>query len=1025
MNSPTYANPITRSHYSCGTAVGTVDQIIDKAKADGLSALGITDRSTMSGVIDFYNKGKKKGLPIMIGMELFVRTDAVSGWVSLLVKNQDGYKCLCKISTALELNRQGKKEPNIHIDDICHLLKDMVAIVRTPSMADILEPLLSDDVYIAVAPYKSDNPVSPVELVFCKEVRWVVTSDAFMPTTGDRAVRKIMSDNLKTEYSQDDDRFMMSLQELLGTFVVHRKDLNPNLILGGIKNSEVIAQKCGNISLKFPDQLVNYPHLLHPLNDNNCSKEELLMKIIISNRRFDIQNPVYWERLQYELRTIFYNDRINLVDYFLVTEDLVRWCGENNEEVGPGRGSGAGSLILYGCMVTDLDPIKHGLLFERFISKGRIEAGTLPDVDIDFSNPERVRQYLRETYGEDRVIQIGTFQTLKAKGALKDAFKALHPEIEFGDVQKISNSFPKVEQGEKEVDYFKRALEESQHVSTKMAEFPDVSGAIKKLLGFNRQSGIHACGLSITEDPFEDFLPVRYAEDKRVLAFNANSAEKCGVIKYDILGLRTLKFFQKAMDLIRSKYEWPKKLRDIPRDDQETFDAFTRGDTESVFQFNSDVAKSILTKIKIESLEDLSLVTAVGRPGPMKNGQHFEFIKRKNKEVPCIAPHPALEKTLEPTFGIMIYQESVMLAGQILGGFSLAETDDVRKAMGKKIPEVLEPYKKRFVDNCEKEFPDTAEKHADGIGTGAEHIWHLMETFSSYGFNKSHSNAYALIGYYCQWIKVHFPLEWWTACLSEGKSEKVRDYYLNAKNFASLPTVNHSKDDYFIEYDHNQIYMPLSAIKFVGAKAVADIYAKRPFSTFEDFLTRTNGRVVNKRVILGLIFSDAFPEFNKSKYKLIEEYFIFRGEPMPSELLHLTKDKELEMASEYLDFMAIDYYQEYPELFDMTQLCYPDQVLDHPDDSIEFVGKIAKIKKKQTKKKKQDYAVCEIVNAGQSAFVTFWPEEWNYFTKSESNIGLASIIKIKVGVNDYNGAKNLICKNLITLDQLRGLRSGN
>lgn len=1032
-----------KSHYSCGIAIGTAKQFIQSAKEKGLSSIAITDFSTLGGSLDFYNQGKRQNFKVAIGCEF--KIDNLEP-IALYCYNQEGYTNLCRLVTSSNLNNK-----ELSVQDLYDHRNGLYCLTAEFQHNSVLKPIFADNLYFEIRPYPSDYKRNEDIINNIEENRIVVSCDSYMPNAEDKILQDIMVQNStfgSKEVLFDHPRYLMSAKEQIINFVKNYPLLIPqNILVGGIKRAEKIVEHCSEIELKFQDQIVNYPHLLHPLNPDGVDKLTLLRRILNENNRWDSTDQRYSDRIEMEIDAITNNSRVNLIDYFLVLEDLCRYCRDNDIPVGPGRGSGAGSLVLYGLQVTNLDPIKYGLLFERFISKGRIEAGTLPDVDLDFANQEVVRQYLISLYGEDRVKPIGTYQTLATRGALKDAFRTLYPEVEFWQMNKITGAIDDGlrEEGDSETQFFNRQLKENETFAKLMEPFPKVKDAVIKLVGFNRQPGIHPCGLAITQDPIKDFMPIRFTKEKEVLEFQAEDCESSGVIKYDILGLKTLKFFQSCLRNIKDRYEndnsgfdYPKSIYDIPLDDRMTYKAFEAGDTESVFQFNSNVAKAILTKIKINSLDDLSMVTSVGRPGPMNNGQHYDFIKRKNGEKEPTPPHPALKELLEDTLGVMIYQESVMKCAQLMGGYSLAETDNIRKAMGKKKLEILLPYKEGFIKNCQEKYPDTKQMmppRGDGEPTVsiAENIWNLMETFSGYGFNKSHSMCYTLIGYYCQYLKVHYPLEWWSACLEHaGGPEHTKRFYSAFRNRILLPSINLSTDHFRIIYEDRNIQdengddvegwivMPFGSVKNVGDKASRAIQDSAPYKDFEDFFNRVNKRQVNKRVVINLIFAGAFDSFEKDKEKLLSQYYTLRKEKkIPPEHQNITRDYELEMKYQVMDFLTLDYIDVHSSLLHGCK--YPEQINGmKSDEEVNIVGKITEINKRKIKKGDnagKEFYVMDVVNNDEPYSVIVWPEQVGIY---KHNLEKNNVVVISGKTKkDWNDKSQVTAKSIHTINEIR------
>jgi DNA polymerase-3 subunit alpha len=1066
-----YANLHCRSTFSTGLAIGTSEDIINRARAANLAAVAVTDYSTLSGVLDFYKAGREAKFPTAIGTEVSYFDDHENSKdryqnVVLLAKDQVGYENLCKLTSLSNQDDRRNGNPRLSIEDIREHREGLVCLSgnatgpfpmslrRSGNTAagvqiglkrlSTLKEIFGEDFYIEIVlndesfekeevearryQYVKRHTYNPqvtynhllLAAAAKLNVKPLISSDSYMPNKEDKILQDVVISNVLFGCPLPEARWIKSAEELYDLWRAGHPYLDRSTFSNLCRNSLEAAAKVCSIELKFSPQVVNYPHILHPLGKSGQTKLQLVLEIVRANGRVPLEDPVYANRLSYELKAICQNGKIDLIDYFLVLEDLCRWCRDNGIVVGPGRGSGAGSLLNYALRITHLDPIKYGLLFERFISEGRIQKGTLPDVDLDFSDQEAVRNYLVDKYGADRVKPIGVMQTLRLKNAVKDAFKALAPDLPFQIVNSVSTKLPKQDPEESEHEYYARCLEENATFADYMDKYPSVKDAVSRLIGFNRQPGIHPCGLAISQDPLYGFAPMRNLKDKWVLEFNADDSAYAGIIKYDILGLTTLKYFKTCLELIKQRHGIDLDIYTIPLDDTPTLRAFEKGDTESVFQFNSDVSRNILTKISVRGVDTLSLVTSVGRPGPMANGQHFEFIKRATNHEPPTPPHPSLDETLKDSYGIMIYQEGVMKASQILGGFTLAEADDVRKAMGKKKLEYIKPYKDRFVQYAIAHFPDIDQKRA-------EEIWQLMETFSGYGFNKSHSMSYALIGYICQYLKVHYKLEWWTACLTHATdTAHVAAYYKAAKAIIRLPDVNASTNEYYIT-DDGFIQMPFSVVKGVGDSANAEISSKRPFTSFQDFFERITKTKVNKKPFTQLIFAGAFdrlwPELGETEHKvaMVAEYYRLRGDKIPEDLQNLTRHKVLEKQNDALDFMVPNYYDIYEEAFaeDERKLFSEFKKIDK-DQSFWVGGQITKIDKREIKKGENAGSFMwklTVSNAGESIQVVVWPELARLYLPI---LNEGQVIKLKGRIGFYYDAVQMTALNILSIQNLIG-----
>ena len=1047
-----YANLHGKSHFSCGQAIGKSSEIIKTAKELGLAGVAMTDFCSLGGVFNFIQEGKKQDFPVVVGAEInYWLTSTEYYKIVLLVKEQAGYHNLCKLITSAYRWEYKIGTPACSLPDLEDFSQGLLCLTgdidgaiakdyltldsdtaykKARSRVSDLKRIFKDDLYLELTlsneMYQWDskekdyvkryevNPqhtanVHAIAMAERMGLKTIITSNNCVPKESDKSYLDVVIRNTprgKEGYYVRQANHIFSGEELESRGKLFGIGLKH--IQQAMGNSIEALNKCREVDFNFNSQVVNYPIIDHPLHKDGMGKEDLVWEIIKHYGRLK-EDSAYQERIAYELDTIIRNGKINLIDYFLVLEDLCRWCRNNGIIVGPGRGSGAGSLLNFCLKITHLDPIKNGLLFERFISEARILKGTYPDIDLDFSDQARVKQYLYERYGYDRVRPISVFQTMRLKTAIKDAFKLHYPDVDYNTVNTITTSLGRKEELETEVEYFERLVQEDETFKNSIySVYSKIGDAVEHLIGYNRQTGIHPCGMAITQGLLEEIVPIRKVRGAECLDYSLDACETVGVIKYDILSLSTLRYIQTCVNLIKERHGIDVDIYDIPTDDKDVYHQFNKGNTESVFQFNSDVAKGILTRIISESIEDLSLTTSAGRPGPMQNQQHIEFIERKIGAKETNPPHPALKETLEETYGIMMYQESVMQASVILGGFSLSEADDIRKAMGKKKKHLLKPYKERFIAHAQEKYDDIDEHRAG-------EIWHLMETFAGYGFNKSHSMAYAYIGYLCMYLKHHYPLEWWFGCLTNtvDKPEKFREYYQAAEGFTKLPSINESTNEFFIKDD--KIVLPFSVIKKVGEKANAEISAHRPYTDLKDFYDKVNKRVINKTVFTQLIFSGAFSDFEIDKYKLLNDYFITLrgGKNLPEEFEHINREKLVELEKNSLDFMELDYYEVYQEVFNEDSIL-PLNLLDKAKTKTSVVvgGKVTKLTKGKTKKG-DVYATAIIQNNECEVKVRLWSEEYRMYADKTKE---GNVLKIKGKVDRWNNKSQVVATHVFTLE---------
>jgi DNA polymerase-3 subunit alpha len=571
----------------------------------------------------------------------------------------------------------------------------------------------------------------------------------------------------------------------------------------------------------------------------------------------------YKDRLEYELDVI---KRMQFPGYFLVVADFINYAKRNGIPVGPGRGSSAGSLVAYALKITDLDPIRHVLLFERFLNP---ERRSMPDIDVDFCIRGRAQviQYVKDKYGADRVAQIATFGTLKAKAAIKDVGRALG--FSFAETDAIAKLIPAPKQG------FDYPLTESIKMEPRLQDLLKTDPRVKNLMdhalrleGLTRHASTHAAGVVLSNLPLVDHLPLFVDKEGGIVTqFDMGSVEKIGLVKFDFLGLKTLTLIYDCLKLIETTREVKVDLEHLPLDDKQTYRLLCNGNTTGVFQLESTGIREMTVKIRPNCFEDLVAILALYRPGPLDSGMAEEYIKRKHGKEKIKYLHPLLEPVLKDTYGVIVYQEQVMQIAQVLGGYSMGDADILRRAMGKKDPEEMAAQRQRFVEGAQKKKID-AQRAAE--------IFDQMETFARYGFNKSHSAAYALVSYQTAFLKTHYPVEFMAGLMTSemGDTDKV------IKNLAECrereievlaPDINESRAHFTPVGD--KIRFGLAAVKNVGEKAVEVILescAKEgSFDSLYDFCRRVDLTAVNRRVIESLIKCGAFDSTQMSRARML------------------------------------------------------------------------------------------------------------------------------------------------------------
>lgn len=659
----------------------------------------------------------------------------------------------------------------------------------------------------------------------------------------------------------------------------------------------------------------------------------------------------------------------------------------------------------------------------------------LPDIDFDTDSRDRIKDYLKNKYGANRVSLLGTYQTLKSKGAIKDVCRRLRPELSdadkkalmdagkpvpktmtFEEVNIITKKFDLLKRTDfgndpdSELKFFNATLDSDPWLKDWFDKNKDVKDAVSQILGNAKSTGIHAGGIVVAGKDIFNIIPLSYERSEQIWVTQPEMAfvELAGLIKYDFLGLKTLEDFNRCIQLIEKRHGKRYLLSDIPLDDQEVLTNFRLGKTESVFQFNTDLSVSLLTKLKsLDSVNDLALITSILRPGPLNMKMDETFVRRKNEIEPITYVHPKLRESLSETYGIVVYQEQVMQIVQILGGLTPAESLMVMKGMAKKQKEKLIKFESRFKEHASK---------AHGVKEDlAQGIWDLLASFAEYGFNKSHAIAYSCMSYICMWFKTKYPKEWMAAVLAGAEKDDFKILYQHWRDHIIKPHINYSKNTYFIT-DDGEISMPFSAINGVGEKAVDAIVLKQPYSSFEDFFARVDRRKVTKATFINLIFSGAFDCFipadqtpNKFRKNLINQLFELRHkEKKPNkveleqdtqfknEIAIMTKTKFLIKELTVLNFTSFDYFDYFKNKVDdlkngarengqSLQIYQPSEVLEAAkankgDKRKEFVvfGAVLEverilIKKEGSKFKGKEMLKFKISNNGQPIDAVVFP----------------------------------------------------
>ncbi|KUK36541.1 MAG: DNA polymerase III subunit alpha [Thermacetogenium phaeum] len=874
------------SEYSLLDGASRLRDLVERAAELEMPALALTDHGVMYGVIDFYKLAKNAGLHPVLGCEVYVaprsrhdrnpHVDDSPHHLVLLAENERGYKNLMALVSAAHLDGFYYK-PRVDKELLARHSKGLIALTACLA-GEIPRLLLSGEVDKArevALHYREifgrdnfylemmDHQMPEQEKVNAglrkisgdTGIPLVVTNDSHYLRREDARIHDILL-CIQTGKTLDDDNrlrftgqefYLKSPEEMAALFPEDQDALNRTV---------EIAERC---RVDFDFSQMHLPDFQVPEGYDLNSYLRRLCEEGLERRYPDGVPQEARERLEHELRVI---GQMGFSGYFLIVQDFVNWARKRGIPVGPGRGSAAGSLVAYVLGITNIDPLRYGLLFERFLNPDRI---TMPDIDIDFCYERRneVIDYVVKKYGDEHVAQIITFGTMMARGAIRDVGRVLGMPL--AEVDRIAKLVP-----EEPGVTLEKALQ-TPELSQLYEKNPDVRQLIdlaRAIEGMPRHASTHAAGIVISPEPLVNYLPLQRNGDAVITQFPKETVEELGLLKMDFLGLRTLTVIGDALQIIETRQGIKLDPNQFPLDDRRTYELLSSGETSGVFQLESAGMRHILKNMKPRRFEDLIALVALYRPGPLGSGMVDDFIARKNGQTRVEYPHPLLEPVLKETYGVILYQEQVMQISSVLAGFTMAEADSLRRAMGKKKPEVIAGMRKNFLEGAMKLNVEPGK---------AGEIFDLMEHFAGYGFNKSHSAAYALISYQTAYLKANYPIAYMAALLTSfrNNSDKI-SYYIQECRRMGLeilpPDVNESLENFTVVGD-KKIRFGLTAVKNVGEGAVEAIIRAREeggrFTSLDDFCWRVDLRQVNKRVIESLILCGAFDTLGAYRSQLM------------------------------------------------------------------------------------------------------------------------------------------------------------
>ncbi|HEX6810427.1 MAG TPA: DNA polymerase III subunit alpha [Planctomycetota bacterium] len=879
-DAPPFVHLHVRSHYSLLAAPSLVGSLVEAAAADGQTALALTDNGNLFGAVEFFKACRDRKIKAIVGQTTYVakRTrkdgagaDNPTHDLTLLAADNRGLDNLRKLSGRTWLEGFSYK-PRADMELLQDHREGIIALSGTVSgqiatsiqhgdlagarahALQLRELFGPENFFFEVAEtgFEAQRKVSTALRALGRElsIPCVATNDVHYQKAEDWLAQDIMLCIRSGKTVADQQRFRMGSREL---FLKSRAQMAQSFAdwPDALAQSVAIAERC-NVSMEF-----GVYHLPVFKPEDGSTPDAWFERLCREGARTRYGEPDarVKERLDYEIGVI---RKLGFVSYFLIVQDFIAKARSMGIPVGPGRGSAAGSLVAYSLGITDVCPLRYALLFERFLNPARV---SMPDIDIDFCGNRRdeVIEYVRQKYGNDCVCQIITFGTMASRGVLRDVGRVL--DFPIADVDRLCKKVP---QGPG------ASLEQALETDAELRQIRDSSPQHKRLFelslkleGLARHSSIHAAGVVIADRPLRDYVPLAKNGEDVITQWQMTELEEVGLLKMDFLGLKTLTILQEAERLIQEVHGKRIELASLPLDDRETYALMTRGETQGVFQLESSGMRELLTRLKPDTFEDVIAVLALYRPGPLGSGMVDMFVRRKHGEEEAQYPHASTKPILEPTYGVIVYQEQVMQISAVIGGFSMTEADNLRKAMGKKKPEVMAKFKDQFIAGAR------AQGHGEKF---AKELFETMEHFAGYGFNKSHSTAYALVTYQTAWLKAHYQVEFTAANLTveSSNSDKIKEFVDEARRSGMPilpPSVNLSQRYFSVEA--KSIRYGLGAIKGVGTRAADAIAAERrrggDFSSLEDLCERLDGNMLNKTALEALVQAGALDGLGRTR----------------------------------------------------------------------------------------------------------------------------------------------------------------
>jgi DNA polymerase III subunit alpha len=942
LGSSSFVHCHVHTEYSILDGAARIGELFEAAARMEMPAIAVTDHGNMYAALDFYQAGRKWGVKPIIGSELYVATRSrfekssrekdSSRHLTVLAQDDRGYRNLMRLVTAGHLDGFFYR-PRIDKEILAQHAEGLIGFsgCLASEVNEHLKIGAFDEALKVAAEYRdifgADNYFIELQdhgladqrkvlgdlLEISRKlgVRTVATNDLHYTKRDDASAHDVLlciQTNAKINeagrFKFDAEEFYLkSAEEMRAVFADHPDACDATL---------EIAERC-NISIEFGQ--LHLPPYTPPTGE---TQESYLRRLVAEGARERYGEPLTQEahdRISHELKIII---DMGFAGYFLIVADLIAFARSRGIRVGPGRGSAAGSVVSYSLRITDLDPIRYGLIFERFLNPERRQ---MPDIDMDFDERRRgeMIRYATERYGEDRVAQIITFGTIKGKQALRDASRVMDLPYTFGD--RLAKMYPPPILGkeaplkacfEKSFSWpdpgrndaypnagdLRKAYQEDE-IATRVIDIA------RQLEGLRRQVSVHAAGVVIGDRPLVEYLPLKRAEEAGgggiVTQYEMHGVEELGLLKMDFLGLRNLTVINEAVINVERTRGLTLDVDNLPLDDRRSYRMLSEGDTIGVFQLESGGMRDLVKRLRPDRFEDIMALVALYRPGPLGEKMHIEYAERKHGNRQVEYPHADLKPILEETFGIILYQEQALRIAVDMAGFTMGEADTLRKAMGKKIPEVMRAQREKFVNGT------TGKGYTQVL---AEKLWDLIDHFSGYGFNKSHSCGYAFIAYQTAWLKSGYPVEYFAALLTsvKGNTDKTAMYIAECRDLKITvlpPDVNASEADFtplLAEGSEGKIRFGLSAIRNVGENVVAAIIRERtergPFTSFADFCHRVEPAALNKRLVEAFVKAGAFDSLGVNRAAMLD-WGTDKRSGLPMLVLAESAGRMLDAASDY------------------------------------------------------------------------------------------------------------------------------